>query len=154
MTLAGVRPLPQLLAVVSAADAQRRILLPEPLPLPKQDSKDPGAALRDLLKRCAPCNLDVAQRCAEQMRNPEYTLKHFYADVCAAFPELRFYFVERGTDEKRARGASEQASEFDTHTTTSGVDGDQDALSRRRRARPSRRGRSCCHVHVGVGTFS
>lgn len=43
-------------------------------------------------------NWELAKRCAEQIRSPEYTTRHFHDDITHAFPELRLYCLETEED--------------------------------------------------------
>jgi hypothetical protein len=130
----------------SRQEEHARILLPDPLPLPRFKRTDPGAGLKEMLKLCEPPTIAeqtrLAQRIAQQMRSPTYTLRQYYTDIRSAFPELRFYFVtrvdrnsraspQRGTSNSetamRRREGSFRSSRL-TATTTSGNTGSQEYL--------------------------
>ena len=94
--------------------------MPEPLPAGHANPRNPAAVLHEMLKQCSAPNLGRAKQIAEQIRNPEYQLRHFYTDICVAFPEMRFYFVKSGSP------PGKRASAMDA--TTSGLEQDQEYL--------------------------
>jgi len=88
--------------------------LPAPLKAPPLSASDPTMALNALLAQCDGANLERARKIASSLREPGYSLKEYYSDICAAFPEMRLYFIESPSKGKQ------QTEEQHTSSGTTG----------------------------------
>lgn len=95
---------------------KRSMPVPEPLKRLQPSPTNPSKVIGDLLQSCAPGSMSRATEIATRIRDPSYDLKQYYADIQAAFPELRLYFIE-STDAKRASVLG-----FERKDTTSGIE--------------------------------
>jgi hypothetical protein len=102
------------------------MLLPKPLPRLQTDPTDaPGAIITELLRKCPPGEFSRAKTIASSIRDPSYSLKAFYGDIQAAFPEVRLYFIE-AANTKQGRRSSDVG--FERHDTSSGISSAQEYL--------------------------
>ncbi|CAE7947164.1 MAP3K3 [Symbiodinium sp. KB8] len=93
-----------------------KVLAPEPLPVGRGDEL--------LIKRILEGRTTDwvrARRAAAEIRNPNYSTKDFYADISAAFPELRLYRVERDSGKVKLGSTSASRTSDDEYQRTIGA---------------------------------
>eukprot|EP00403_Amphidinium_massartii_P049386 CAMPEP_0178465670 /NCGR_PEP_ID=MMETSP0689_2-20121128/51484_1 /TAXON_ID=160604 /ORGANISM="Amphidinium massartii, Strain CS-259" /LENGTH=1352 /DNA_ID=CAMNT_0020092623 /DNA_START=215 /DNA_END=4273 /DNA_ORIENTATION=+ len=99
---------------------KRRAPLPEPLPKATDVQDDgTGIAILEHHMKDRKVDWDRARNCVANLRKESYTWKHFFADLSAAFPELRLYYIKSDEPGQDAASAAGQ-------TTTAGRSADDE----------------------------
>jgi len=88
----------------SKAEKQR---LPVPDALPPSQGLSESKPLLERVMKGASTNWSRAKRAATLIRDPNYSIKDFFEDVSAAFPELRLY-VSGGEQTSSGRGTDDE----------------------------------------------
>eukprot|EP00443_Scrippsiella_acuminata_P090105 CAMPEP_0115409812 /NCGR_PEP_ID=MMETSP0271-20121206/20199_1 /TAXON_ID=71861 /ORGANISM="Scrippsiella trochoidea, Strain CCMP3099" /LENGTH=1242 /DNA_ID=CAMNT_0002833975 /DNA_START=62 /DNA_END=3790 /DNA_ORIENTATION=+ len=81
-------------------DPKRRLLAPAPLGLPANSLQSRGCIVVQELMKSKRTDWKRAKNAAKRIRDKDYTLKEFFDDCVAAFPELALYMGLPGPDGK------------------------------------------------------
>ncbi len=79
---------------LTSAHEQYQIDVPTPIRIAEADAGKPHISITKALKHYA-YDHTAATRAATRLRDADYTLHAFYADILEAFPEMRLYLAER-----------------------------------------------------------